>query len=392
MNILKWFLRKTYRDGVEQKRHILRLLDAQRDILSKKAIDNILLAASELEEVLKAPFDKKAIAEKIEKLEQVANANLIPYPHQSWRENVEVFLVAIAVAMGIRTFFLQPFKIPTGSMQPTLYGITHINLKNRPDIVFPTGLKSFVNSWFYGISYYRVVAKNDGELNNISPVRKFVFFNILQTFRIGDETYYVWFPPDQLFDGIARAGVYEGQAFKKGEDVIKLVVKSGDHLFVDRMTFNFRHPKRGEIIVFETRGIQGIPQDQFYIKRLIALGGEKVRIGNDQHVYINGQRLDASTPRFENVYTFGDQPVEGGYFGHVNNFVAAKYHKAGLAPLFPDGDAEFTVSPKHYLVLGDNTLNSLDSRYWGDFPQENVIGKAFFVYWPISPRFGWEHR
>ncbi|MGC8742864.1 MAG: signal peptidase I [Verrucomicrobiia bacterium] len=392
MNILQWLFSKTYRDAVELKRHILRLLDSQRDILSKNAIDNILAAVSELDGALKPPFDKKAIAEKTEKLESVANACIKPYPYHSWRENVEVFLVAIAVAMGIRTFFLQPFKIPTGSMQPTLYGITHLNLKNHPDIEIPTGFKAFVKSWFYGISYYHIIAKNDGELNSVSPVRRFLFFNILQTFKIGNETYYVWFPPDQLFDGIARSGVYEGQTFKKGEDVVKLVVKSGDHLFVDRMTFNFRHPKRGEIIVFETHGIQGIPQDQFYIKRLIALGGEKVRIGNDQHVYINGKRLDASTPRFENVYTFGDQPIEGGYFGHVNNFIAAKFRKAGLAPLFPDGDAEFTVSPKHYLVLGDNTLNSLDSRYWGDFPQENVIGKAFFVYWPISPRFGWEHR
>ncbi|HON09047.1 MAG TPA: signal peptidase I, partial [Verrucomicrobiota bacterium] len=89
---------------------------------------------------------------------------------------------------------------------------------------------------------------------------------------------------------------------------------------------------------------------------------------------------------------FGPEPVEGGYFGHINNYIAAKYNKAGLAPLFLDDTSEFTVAPKRYLVLGDNTLNSLDSRYWGDFPQENVIGKAFFVYWPISPRFGWEHR
>jgi signal peptidase I len=42
-----------------------------------------------------------------------------------------------------------------------------------------------------------------------------------------------------------------------------------------------------------------------------------------------------------------------------------------------------------YVVFGDNTVNSLDSRYWGSLPQVNVIGKAFFVYWPISPRFGW---
>jgi signal peptidase I len=41
------------------------------------------------------------------------------------------------------------------------------------------------------------------------------------------------------------------------------------------------------------------------------------------------------------------------------------------------------------MVMGDNTLNSLDSRVWGDFPETNVIGKYFFVYWPFSTRFGW---
>jgi len=390
--IFKWLISKTYREAVELRRHILHLVDAQRDILPPEAIQQINVAADELKQILNGPIDKKLILEKTEKLETVANKFIKPYPHAGWRENVEVFLVAIAVAMGIRTFFLQPFKIPTGSMQPTLYGITHINLKNRPDIVLSTGFKAFLNSWVYGISAYHIIAKNDGELNGVSQIRRFLFFNILQTFKIGAETYYVWFPPDQLFDGINRSGVFEGQQFKKGEDVVKLLVKSGDHLFVDRMTFNFRRPTRGEIIVFETRGIQGLPQDQFYIKRLIALGGERLRIGNDQHVYINGKRLDASTPRFENVYTFGPEPVEGGYFGHINNYIAAKYRKAGLAPLFLDDTSEFTVAPKRYFVLGDNTLNSLDSRYWGDFPQENVIGKAFFVYWPVSPRFGWEHR
>jgi signal peptidase I len=39
--------------------------------------------------------------------------------------------------------------------------------------------------------------------------------------------------------------------------------------------------------------------------------------------------------------------------------------------------------------MGDNTLNSSDSRYWGDFPEEKVIGKSFFVYWPLTERFGW---
>ena len=57
-------------------------------------------------------------------LETTANKWLKPYPNAVWRENIEVFLVAIVIAMGIRTFFVQPFKIPTGSMQPTLFGNT----------------------------------------------------------------------------------------------------------------------------------------------------------------------------------------------------------------------------------------------------------------------------
>ena len=63
---------------------------------------------------------------------------------------------------------------------------------------------------------------------------------------------------------------------------------------------------------------------------------------------------------------------------------------------------QVNVRPNHYFVMGDNTLNSSDSRYWGDFEQTKVIGKSFFVYWPIGgtkfkgeqreSRFGWAHR
>ena len=60
---------------------------------------------------------------KAEELQFAAEKWIKPYPNAAWRENVEVLLVALAVAMAIRTFFLQPFKIPTGSMQPTLFGV-----------------------------------------------------------------------------------------------------------------------------------------------------------------------------------------------------------------------------------------------------------------------------
>jgi signal peptidase I len=61
-----------------------------------------------------------------------------------------------------------------------------------------------------------------------------------------------------------------------------------------------------------------------------------------------------------------------------------------LEALSPGGD--FQVASNHCFVMGDNTMNSSDSRYWGDFPQEKIIGKSFFVYWPITTRFGLDNE
>jgi signal peptidase I len=160
---------------------------------------------------------------------------------------------------------------------------------------------------------------------------------------------------------------------------------------VDRVAYNFRKPKRGEIIVFETKGIPRdyretlrwrIPDNQFYIKRLVGLGGERVQIGSDRHLIINGDRLDSSTPHFEKVYGFDPKqpPQESHYSGHVDG--------SELAPFFQGKPEGVEIPPDHYMVMGDNTVNSLDSRAWGYFPATAVIGRAFFVYWPFSERFG----
>jgi signal peptidase I len=340
--------------------------------------------------------DKPALEKQMENLEKAANKWLKPYPSPAWRENIEVLLVALAVAMGIRTFFLQPFKIPTGSMQPTLYGVTSENLINKPDFKIPTGLTR-VRQWFEGISYLHIVAENDGPLQSVEPPFRILIFNIWQKLVVGGKTFIIWFPPDYgappagSLEG--RAGLRRDQSFRKGEDIVKLRVSAGDHLFVDRMTYNFRPPKRGEIIVFETKGIPeeyrlrfGIAADQFYIKRMVALGEERVQLGEDRHLIINGKRLDASTPHFENVYSFNPKvaPRDSHYSGHVNFL--------HLSPYFQDKPEGVVVAPDHFMVMGDNTMNSLDSRSWGDFPATNVIGKSYFVYWPITDRFGWSSQ
>ena len=114
--------------------------------------------------------------------------------------------------------------------------------------------------------------------------------------------------------------------------------------FVDRFSYNFRRPKRGEIIVFETKGINGLSQDQFYIKRLVGLPEEEVRIGNDRHLVINGERLDADSPHFANVYGFdpSSPPRDSQFSGHVNGEVARLNRLPySVAQQFPNEDATF---------------------------------------------------
>jgi signal peptidase I len=415
-------------------KHYRRLLAAQRDLLTPAAIAPVQVKLDELLAVIRGG-NKGQINIKAEELQFAAEKWLKPYPNAAWRENVEVLLVALAVAMGIRTFFLQPFKIPTGSMQPTLFGVTStpdytqvINLQMegaepptirkeferqtqaQKALVIPTGWER-VKDWFQGMSYLHVMAPADGAVT-FGQMHKFLIFNIMQTMSVGGVQEMMWFPPDYGEVELKYRGyVMPDRIYHKGEEVVKMRVQAGDHLFVDRISYNFRKPERGEIAVFETKDIPNARMeqagDQFYIKRLVVLPGEHVQIGNDRHLRINGRRLDASTPHFENVYGFDPNkpPHESQYSGHLNDAVAVTngFPHMQLAPNFPDEATVFTNQLfenaltgegkiDSYMVMGDNTCNSFDSRAWGPFPARNVIGKSFFVYWPLSGRFGWGCR
>lgn len=412
MNI-NWFLSSKVRHASHMHKHVWKLLSAQRDLLTPKAIVSVEGALDSIKKVFTGPLDKAALEAEMANLEKVANQWLKPYPHAAIRENIEVLLVAIAVAMGIRTFVAQPFKIPTGSMQPTLYGITsnpdlmysggmEANLKPNPDFEVPNRIKRFFLYWFTGVSYEHVVAEIEGSMQTTQDdPKRFLLFNLKQDFVVGGRTYTVWFPPDRF---LLRAGLIDRfgrpnpRVFKSGEDLVKMKSYSGDHLFVDRISYNFRRPTRGEIVVFETKNIPRMSPDQvgqFYIKRLVALGGEKVQVGDDRHLVIDGKRLDASTPHFGGVYSFDPAlaPRDSQYSGHVNETTGrAATGRPGLAPLFENGSAVFEVPPEDYLVMGDNTVNSSDSRTWGSFPRENVIGKALCVYWPFGAQDGRKSR
>ncbi len=371
------------------RRQVRRFIAEQKDLLDPA---KLVVLQSELanfsREIAKLP--RKQLEQAMQRLEGVANATLQPFSGGAMREQVREIGLAVTVILAFTTFFLQLTKIPTGSMQPTLYGITHRDLRIQGSgFEVPSlfgRIKEFLVS---GSCYYHLVASKDGEITSISVPRTVFPFVKTQTITFSGEKLRLWFVPEDLQ---MRAMLHPGQFFRKGEDILKLKLTSGDHLLVDRMTYNFRRPTRGEIFVFKTRGIDGLPQDQLYIKRLVGLPDERVRIGNDRHLVINDRRLDAAVRHFESVYTFSPSGTHDPYLGHINNQVASTYKRFGLAPMFENEAIERRIGTTHYMAMGDNTLNSYDSRGWGDVPQENVIGKCWFVYWPVTDRFGWGYR
>lgn len=436
--ILRRFFSKAIRDAIAMRKHVQRLLHAQRDLLSGQAITAIESKIDELDTAIANGANTGKISIAAEELQFTGEKWIKAYPNPVARENVEVLLVAIAVAMGIRTFFLQPFKIPTGSMQPTLYGITstpdfapyvrdaqnfddltdqqkaemqakaaeQVKLKNS--IVIPGGWERF-EQWIHGVSYVHFVAPEDGSFDTATPPWPGAILSLYQRIEFAGKWYTILFPPDcgeETLQDRAGLTLVPGRVYKKGEDVIKMRIHAGDHLFVDRLTYNFRPPRRGEIVVFETSGIDRLPpseQNTFYIKRLMGLGGDHLSLNQDYQVagvpqpptfldvgiepagnlIVNGRQITAGMPHFENLYSFSNPPKGQS----VLNYVDDKYYgNAMIGALAPGG--EYDVLPGHVFVMGDNTFNSYDSRYWGDFPETKIIGKSFFVYWPITSRFG----
>lgn len=397
-----WFLSKKVREVTDLVRQAEKLYRHQRDILSPQAESNLLKAIVELKAAIRRGATENELTDLANALNDSAGKWLKPYPAATIRENVEVILVAIVIAMAVRTYFLQPFKIPTGSMQPTLFGVTSENLRSEKNPTpFPRAFGQVYQAVVGGTFYHEIIAEDDGELADIGTGKVFRFLNkgiVRVRYNRGDtKDYSVWFAPEEHF--ATRAGVLPGMRFKKGEPIIRMKEVAGDHLFVNRLTYNFRRPQLGEIIVFETSGINGLTPGQFYIKRLIGLGGDEIQIGSDRHLIRNGQRLDANTENFEMVYG-GGGTGEWRFLGHLNESHRAKFAPhlsvGSLAHLFPDENAKVSIPPKHLMVMGDNTANSFDSRAWGAFDERKVIGKSAFVYWPIinhdGQRWGWAHR
>lgn len=268
----------------------------------------------------------------------------------SLREWLDALIIAFVLAMFIRTFVVELFKIPSGSMSPTLLG-----------------------DW---------VAEGQA-LDESGQARQFLLIaNRPQTVTDMERM-----PVQVQVYQKDASGNYRYQGKRFGSSLTpsqQMLLDEKGHreehrIFVNKMAYWFKPPDRGDIVVFKVPlkkepsvyiradGVN-VPvrhtynrNTSVYVKRAVAFGGEEVMIRDgDERLYINGQPL-TEPPIFQQRQYFPPQyngfgPREKVYYDKV-----------------PEGQV---------LMLGDNSDNSLDSRYWGSVPQENLRGKAFLRYWP----------
>lgn len=152
----------------------------------------------------------------------------------------------------------------------------------------------------------------------------------------------------------------------------------GDLVWVDRVGINWGRLKRGDILLFEPGNLPDLAPHHYYLKRVVSFPGEEVRILDDWHLEIDGRRLDAGSEGFGSIYSFqtGGAVAPGQLHGHANERNAAVANRPGVAPLFPDAGTRFRAGQGTVMVMGDNTLESLDSRAWGGLPLRQVIGRV----------------
>ncbi len=388
-----------FRKGVEKFVHYKRhLLDEEKLAEIRKQLDAVRLL-----EVGRA--DRDTLKAAHEALEETCR-KAVPASHakpQGWlAENVDVLFTAIIIALGIRAYFLQPFKIPTGSMQPTLNGVIAKTIPAEEK--FPP---LPVRAWEWLINsrnYTEVKAEANDAVVAVQEKSFLLFFTSTKIIMRSGKTHSVPATKAATLSAVAKDWnltqadmqspdqLQSPVEFKAGETIVRVLSQGGDQLLVDKMSYHFRKPKRGEVFVFSTKGIRGIENSpsyreefgsQHYIKRLSAVPGDVLEIKPDGQLFINGRRAEGEG--FEKVMS-----KQNGY----NGYLAPEGFTFDLRPgqyerYLGRFWREVRVPQPIFWAMGDNQANSADSRTWGPVPQVNVVGPALIVYWPLGNHFGW---
>ncbi len=178
------------------------------------------------------------------------------------------------------------------------------------------------------------------------------------------------------------------QAFEIPSSSMEDTLLIGDHVFVNRVQFApptpwmgpvlpYRNIKRGDIVVFLSPAEPGL----YVVKRIMGIPGDRIHL-RDGVVYRNGEKLNEP-------YVMHKGPLF--YDPYRDNFPAIPPSEAyNVSPEWQSqlrshivGD-DIVVPENSYFGMGDNRDVSLDSRYWGFIPRENVIGRPMFIYWSFN--------
>ncbi len=175
------------------------------------------------------------------------------------------------------------------------------------------------------------------------------------------------------------------QAFQIPSESMENTLLIGDYLLVNKLCYGgtglgdhlmpYQKIKRGDIIVFH----YPVDPQQHFVKRVIGVPGDRLRMVN-KRVLINGKPLDEPyvhfveplNDQFRDSFPRVDIParrLEGDWWLQMQKLVV---------------DGQLIVPAGHYFVMGDNRDDSLDSRYWGFVPQENIIGRPLVIYWSVQ--------
>jgi len=159
---------------------------------------------------------------------------------------------------------------------------------------------------------------------------------------------------------------------------------TGDFILVNKFAYGLRlpvldtkvipvgEPQRGDVVVFR------YPKDPSvdYIKRVVGLPGDRIGYFNKQ-IYVNGVPV-----RQDGWQTYIGEGASSAMTGAKirTEYLGKAVHKILIEPTRPGIEGEYVVPEGHYFMMGDNRDNSNDGRYWGFVPEENLVGKAFFIW------------